>query len=147
MLRTEYCLARAERMRMLMLTAADPAAEIWLRGFVQNDRILAERAKSQEGLPSSAPQLVVSNAINWPPTVAAKHGQFRPGAAPVSGRPFEPASIPPLPVLLRLADRREAQLKRCAARRNFPRFRTWEIIDRRYAGATDRWRPVTAARC
>ena len=26
MLRTEYCLARAEQMRMLMLTAADPAA-------------------------------------------------------------------------------------------------------------------------
>ena len=62
MLRTEYCLARAERMRMLMLTAADPAAEIRLRGFVQKYKILAERAKSQEGLPSSAPQLVVSNA-------------------------------------------------------------------------------------
>ena len=31
MLRTEYCLARAERMRMLMLTAADPAAEILYR--------------------------------------------------------------------------------------------------------------------
>jgi hypothetical protein len=45
MLRTEYCLARAERLRMLMLTASDPAAEIRLRGFVQKYRILAERAK------------------------------------------------------------------------------------------------------
>ena len=28
MLNTEYCLARAERLRMLMLTASDPAAQI-----------------------------------------------------------------------------------------------------------------------
>ena len=27
MLNTEYCLARAERLRMLMLTASDPAAQ------------------------------------------------------------------------------------------------------------------------
>jgi hypothetical protein len=62
MLRTEYCLARAERMRMLMLTASDPAAAIRLRGFVQKYRILAQRAKTQESLPSGVPQLVVSNA-------------------------------------------------------------------------------------
>jgi hypothetical protein len=35
MLRSEYCLARAERLRMLMLTASDPAAAVRLRGFVQ----------------------------------------------------------------------------------------------------------------
>jgi len=45
MLRTEYCLTRAERLRMLMLTAPDPTAVIRLRGFVQKYRVLAERAK------------------------------------------------------------------------------------------------------
>jgi hypothetical protein len=62
MLRTEYCLARAERLRILMLTAADPATAVRLRGFVQKYRILAERAKREERPPSSAPQLAVSNA-------------------------------------------------------------------------------------
>ena len=61
MLRTEYCLARAERLRMLMLTTSDPAAEIRLRGFVQKYKILAERAKTQER-PHLAPQLAVSNS-------------------------------------------------------------------------------------
>ena len=52
MLRSEYCLARAERLRMLMLTASDPAAEVRLRGFVQKYRELAERTKKQvESLP------------------------------------------------------------------------------------------------
>jgi hypothetical protein len=45
MLRTEYCLIRAERLRMLMLTAPDPTAVIRLRGFIQKYRVLAERAK------------------------------------------------------------------------------------------------------
>jgi hypothetical protein len=47
MLRSEYCLARAERLRMLMLTASDPASADRLRGFVQKYRDLAERAKKQ----------------------------------------------------------------------------------------------------
>jgi hypothetical protein len=47
MLSSDHCLARAERLRMLMLTAPDPAAEIRLRGFVQNYRVLADRAKKQ----------------------------------------------------------------------------------------------------
>jgi len=47
MLRSEYCLARAERLRMLMLTASDPAAEVRLRGFIQKYRVLAERAKRE----------------------------------------------------------------------------------------------------
>ena len=47
MLRSEYCLARAERLRMLMLTASDPASALRLRGFVQKYRDLAERAKKQ----------------------------------------------------------------------------------------------------
>jgi hypothetical protein len=63
MLRTEYCLARAERLRMLMLTASDPAAADRLRGFVRKYRILAERAKREEERPpSSTPQLAVSNS-------------------------------------------------------------------------------------
>jgi|HubBroStandDraft_6_1064221.scaffolds.fasta_scaffold1023389_2 hypothetical protein len=44
MLRSEYCLARAERLRMLMLTTSDPAAAVRLRGFVQKYRTMAERA-------------------------------------------------------------------------------------------------------
>jgi hypothetical protein len=47
MLRSEYCLARAERLRMLMLTASDPAAAVRLRGFVQKYRIFAEQSKKQ----------------------------------------------------------------------------------------------------
>jgi hypothetical protein len=47
MLRSEHCLGRAERLRMLMLTASDPAAEIRLRGFIQQYRALADRAKGQ----------------------------------------------------------------------------------------------------
>ena len=61
MLGSEYCLARAERLRMLTFTASDPAA-IRLRGFVQKYKILAQRAKTEERPPSSAPQLAVSNA-------------------------------------------------------------------------------------
>jgi hypothetical protein len=53
-LRSEYCLARAERLRMLMLIASDPASALRLRGFVQKYRILAERSKKQEDTPSSA---------------------------------------------------------------------------------------------
>ena len=45
MLSSEYCLARAERMRMLMITASDPAYQLRLRGFVVKYRDLAERAK------------------------------------------------------------------------------------------------------
>ena len=47
MLRSEYCLARAERLRMLMLTASDPASELRLREFVQKYRDLAEHTKKQ----------------------------------------------------------------------------------------------------
>jgi hypothetical protein len=47
MLRSEYCLARAERLRMLMLTASDPASAVRLRGFVEKYRDLAERTKKQ----------------------------------------------------------------------------------------------------
>jgi hypothetical protein len=49
MLHTEHCLARAERLRMLMLNAPDPATELRLRGFVQKYRELAERAKKSVG--------------------------------------------------------------------------------------------------
>ena len=45
MVRPEYCLARAEHLRLLMLTAPDPAAAARLRGFVQKYRQLADRAK------------------------------------------------------------------------------------------------------
>jgi hypothetical protein len=45
MLRSEHCLARAERLRILMLTASDPASQLRLRGFVERYRDLAERAK------------------------------------------------------------------------------------------------------
>jgi len=47
MLRSEYCLARAERLRMLMLTASDPAVAVRLRGFIQKYRILAEHAEKK----------------------------------------------------------------------------------------------------
>ena len=47
MLRSEYCLARAERLRMLMLTASDPASAVRLRGLVEKYRDLAERTKKQ----------------------------------------------------------------------------------------------------
>ena len=55
MLRSEYCLARAERLRMLMLTASDPASAVRLRGFVQKYRDLAERAKKQVEFPPLNP--------------------------------------------------------------------------------------------
>ena len=45
MLSSEHCLARAERLRMLMLTAPDPASAVRLRGLVQKYRILAEHSK------------------------------------------------------------------------------------------------------
>jgi hypothetical protein len=47
MLRSEHCLARAERLRILMLTASDPASQLRLRGFVERYRDLAERAKRE----------------------------------------------------------------------------------------------------
>ena len=47
MLSSEYCLARAEQMRMLMLTASYPAAQLRLRGFVQKYRDLADRARRE----------------------------------------------------------------------------------------------------
>ena len=50
MLRSEYCLARAERLRIVMLTTSDPAAAVRLRGFVQKYRTLAERAKRDRHL-------------------------------------------------------------------------------------------------
>jgi hypothetical protein len=62
MIGSEYCLARAERMRMLMLTAPDPASELRLRGFIQKYRALADRAKREERLPSRGPHLAVSNS-------------------------------------------------------------------------------------
>jgi hypothetical protein len=43
MLRSEHCLARAERLRILMLTASDPASQL----FVERYRDLAERAKRE----------------------------------------------------------------------------------------------------
>jgi hypothetical protein len=48
MLRSEYCLARAEHLRMLMLTASDPASAVRLRGFIEKYRVLAERSKKLE---------------------------------------------------------------------------------------------------
>ena len=47
MLRSEHFLARAERLRMLMLTAPDPVSAVRLRGFVEKYRILAEHSKKQ----------------------------------------------------------------------------------------------------
>ena len=35
MLSSEHCLTRAERLRMLMLAAPDPASAVRLRGLVQ----------------------------------------------------------------------------------------------------------------
>jgi hypothetical protein len=54
MLSSEHCLARAEQMRILMLTASDPAAAIRLRGFVQIYRDLAEHAKKDAEAPPAA---------------------------------------------------------------------------------------------
>jgi hypothetical protein len=54
MLRSEYCLVRAEQIRLLMLTASDPADQIRLREYVQKYRALAERARKEvEPLPLS----------------------------------------------------------------------------------------------
>jgi hypothetical protein len=55
MLRSEYCLARAERLRMLMLTASDPASAVRLRGFVEKYRDLAERTKKRVESPPLNP--------------------------------------------------------------------------------------------
>ena len=55
MLRSEYCLARAERLRMLMLTASDPASAARLRGLVEKYRDLAERTKKQVESPPLNP--------------------------------------------------------------------------------------------
>jgi hypothetical protein len=38
-------MARAEQLRMLMLTASDPVADVRLRGFIQKYRDLADRAR------------------------------------------------------------------------------------------------------
>ena len=48
MLRSDYCLARAEQLRMLMLTASDPASADRLRGFVHKYKDLAVRTKEAE---------------------------------------------------------------------------------------------------
>ena len=61
MLRSEYCLARAERLRLLMLTASDPAAEVRLRGFIQKYRALADRP---EGKLESQP--LIEKGSYWP---------------------------------------------------------------------------------
>jgi hypothetical protein len=66
MLRSEYCLARAERLRMLMLTASDPASARRLRGFVQKYRDLAERAKKQVESPPLSPQFALSTGSPMP---------------------------------------------------------------------------------
>jgi hypothetical protein len=55
MIRSEYYLARAERLRMLMLTASDPASAVRLRGFVQKYRDLAEGARKQVRPPPHNP--------------------------------------------------------------------------------------------
>jgi hypothetical protein len=49
MLGSEYCLARAEQLRLLMLTASDPADQIRLKEYVQKYRALADRAKKEVG--------------------------------------------------------------------------------------------------
>jgi hypothetical protein len=59
MLRSEYCLARAERLRMLMLTASDPAVAVRLRGFIQKYRTLAEYARKKV----EAPLLLKNSAM------------------------------------------------------------------------------------
>ena len=46
-LRAEHCLARAEQLRMLMITESDPASQLRLRGFIQKYRDLAEQAKRE----------------------------------------------------------------------------------------------------
>ena len=53
MLRSEYCLDRAERLRILMLTNSDPTAARRLRGFAQKYKELAERAKKLPSVPST----------------------------------------------------------------------------------------------
>jgi hypothetical protein len=57
MISSEHCLARAERLRMLMLRASDPAAAIRLRRFVKIYKDLAERAKKDAGLAPAAKQI------------------------------------------------------------------------------------------
>jgi hypothetical protein len=57
MLSSEHCLARAERLRILMLTASDPAAAIRLRGLVKIYRDLAEHAKKDAETAPAAPPL------------------------------------------------------------------------------------------
>ena len=49
MLGADYCLARAEYLRMLMLTASNPSSELRLRALVEKYRALAERAKREVG--------------------------------------------------------------------------------------------------
>ena len=57
MLSSEHCLARAERLRMLMLTESDLASAVRLRGFVQKYRILAEHAEKKV----ESPRLIKSS--------------------------------------------------------------------------------------
>jgi hypothetical protein len=47
MLSSEHCRTRAERLRILMLSASDIGAATRLRGFVQKYRILAEHAEKK----------------------------------------------------------------------------------------------------
>jgi hypothetical protein len=66
MLRSEYRIARAERLRMLMLTASDPASAVRLRGFVEKYRDLAERTKKQvESQPLNPVQAPRIKCVRW----------------------------------------------------------------------------------
>ncbi len=84
MLRRQHFLARAEQLRMLMLTASDPAAAVRLRGFVRKYRQLADRA---EKLLTVAPSSVDVAAPL--PTATRLHSPAcgtRRKAAPPAGR-------------------------------------------------------------
>jgi hypothetical protein len=57
MLSSEHCRTRAERLRILMLSASDITAATRLRGFVQKYRILAEHAEKKV----ESPRLIKSS--------------------------------------------------------------------------------------
>jgi len=57
-----HCLRRAERLRIVMLTAADPVAQSRLRKLVHKYRELALRARAE----SESPPLQTAEEINSP---------------------------------------------------------------------------------
>jgi hypothetical protein len=61
MLGTKHCPAREERLRMMMLTAPDPAAAARLRDLVQKYRDLADRLRKD---PDAVPLKVFDQKLS-----------------------------------------------------------------------------------